>query len=201
MGLLSFASSAGGGSILGGIGGALLGGAFGQRQASKQMDFQAQQSATAHQREVKDLRAAGLNPILSASKGGAGASTPTGAMSNVDVASSAKQGMLLAQEIRKLTAEADVVENAVPETEFKSNLYNNLNDLMFENGQATNSAKAVAAAAGAYGAQKMFKKGGKKLKPQSKTNTKPKKYKSKSRGGGGMNMPFKNPRANIFKKF
>ena len=201
MGLLSFASSAGGGSILGGIGGALLGGAFGQRQASKQMDFQAQQSASAHQREVKDLRAAGLNPILSASKGGAGASTPTGAMSNVDVASSAKQGMLLAQEIRKLTAEADVVENAIPETDFKANIYNELNDLMFENGQATNSAKAIATGAGAYGAHKMFTKGGKKLKSQSKTNTKPKKYKSKSRGGGGMNMPFKNPRANIFKKF
>ncbi len=201
MGFRSFLSSAGGGSIIGGIGGALLGGAFGQRQARNQMDFQAQQSATAHQREVKDLRAAGLNPILSASKGGAGASTPAGAMSNVDVASSAKQGMLLAQEIRKLTAEADVVENAIPETDFKANIYNELNDLMFENGQMTNSAKAVSAAAGAYGAHKMFTKGGKKLKTQSKTNIKPKKYKSKSRGGGGMNMPFKNPRANIFKKF
>lgn len=50
-------------------------------QAQRQMDFQREMSGTAHQREVEDLRAAGLNPILSA--GGTGASTPAGAQGTV----------------------------------------------------------------------------------------------------------------------
>ena len=56
--------------------------AWSAQQAQKQMDFQAQMANTAHHREVADLKAAGLNPILSA--GGSGASAPSGAAGQTD---------------------------------------------------------------------------------------------------------------------
>lgn len=51
-------------------------------EAQKNRDWQERMSNTAHRREVADLRAAGLNPVLSAT-GGNGASSPSGSMASV----------------------------------------------------------------------------------------------------------------------
>ena len=70
------------------IGGSVLGG-LGQRRTNKQqialareqMDFQERMSSTAWQRGVEDMKAAGINPMLAVSQGGA--SSPQGAMANL----------------------------------------------------------------------------------------------------------------------
>lgn len=70
-------------SVLPGVGQVIAGREANQasaKAADEQMAFQERMSSTAHQRQIQDMKAAGLNPILSA---GGGASSPSGAMPDV----------------------------------------------------------------------------------------------------------------------
>lgn len=153
------AAAVGGGALLGGPVGALAGASiasvFGQKEANQtnreiareQMDFQERMSSTAHQREVKDLRAAGLNPLISSN---AGASTPAGASTQVqnsldglkagvgevvqakmalakqgaELSLMDKQSKLTDAQTAKTAVDAEVARKGIPESDLKNSIYN-----------------------------------------------------------------------------
>lgn len=87
--------------------GSVVTNAMASREAQKNRDFQAQMSDTAHQREIVDLTAAGLNPVMSANHG---ASSPSGSVAPVvDVGEGASRGVSSALAVRQQRASLDLL--------------------------------------------------------------------------------------------
>lgn len=90
---------------------------FNAAEAQKQRDYETEMSNTAYQRARADMEAAGINPVLMASQGGAG--TPTGMAASGEAAHSASTAHLdaprLADIVANSTMRAMIIGNAMQE--------------------------------------------------------------------------------------
>lgn len=128
-------------AAIGAVAAPIIGGAanvIGQERANKanlriareQMAFQERMSGSAYQRAVRDMRLAGINPLLAFSQGGA--STPSGAQARMENVAGIAASSALA--MVKLKRELDLLDAQIAETHnrgFASGAKGQLDQLKF----------------------------------------------------------------------
>lgn len=107
-----------GGGIISGAG-SLVSSGLNMYSASQNRKFQERMANTAHQREVADLRAAGLNPILSAT---GGAATPSGSFGTASNPFESVGNSIASAASQRLTREGVLNQNLATAAQFASTM-------------------------------------------------------------------------------